>query len=48
MKFVFALLLALSPLAAAAQAYPSKPVKIIVPANPGGGLDLIGRTAATP
>src|ERR1700704_4701677 len=29
---------------AAAQAYPAKPVKIIVPAQPGGGLDLIGRT----
>jgi tripartite-type tricarboxylate transporter receptor subunit TctC len=28
----------------AAQAYPTKPVKIIVPAQPGGGLDLIGRT----
>ena len=27
-----------------AQAYPTKPVKIIVPAQPGGGLDLIGRT----
>jgi tripartite-type tricarboxylate transporter receptor subunit TctC len=27
-----------------AQAYPNKPVKIIVPAQPGGGLDLIGRT----
>lgn len=32
------------PLAGAAQTYPNKPVKIIVPANPGGGLDLIGRT----
>jgi tripartite-type tricarboxylate transporter receptor subunit TctC len=29
---------------AAAQAYPTKPVKIIVSAQPGGGLDLIGRT----
>ncbi len=26
------------------QSYPSKAVKIIVPAQPGGGLDLIGRT----
>ena len=31
---------------ALAQAYPVKPVKIIVPAQPGGGLDLIGRTVA--
>jgi tripartite-type tricarboxylate transporter receptor subunit TctC len=29
---------------AAAQGYPSRPVKIIVPAQPGGGLDLTGRT----
>ena len=28
------------------QGYPAKPVKIIVPAQPGGGLDLIGRTIA--
>jgi len=26
-----------------AQAYPTKPVKIYVPAQPGGGLDLVGR-----
>ena len=33
-------------LGALAQAYPAKTVKIIVPAQPGGGLDLIGRTVA--
>src|SRR5437764_10796016 len=44
MRFFFALVLALTSLGAVAQAYPSKPVKIIVPAQPGGGLDLVGRT----
>jgi tripartite-type tricarboxylate transporter receptor subunit TctC len=34
----------LLPGTAAAQTYPARPVKIVVPANPGGGLDLIGRT----
>ena len=39
-------LAALLPAPAAAQAYPAKTVKILVPAQPGGGLDLIGRTVA--
>lgn len=38
--------LALLPGLAAAQSYPARPVKIIVPAGPGGGLDLVGRTVA--
>ncbi len=47
-RFATALLtaIALLPLLGAAQSYPVKPVKIVVPAQPGGGLDLIGRTIA--
>src|SRR6266568_162364 len=37
---------ALPPGPSAAQTYPARPVKIVVPAQPGGGLDLIGRTVA--
>src|SRR3954464_15157017 len=29
-----------------AQTYPERPVRILVPAQPGGGLDLVGRTIA--
>jgi tripartite-type tricarboxylate transporter receptor subunit TctC len=42
--FLAALILAPAP--GAAQPYPARPVKIVVPAQPGGGLDLIGRTVA--
>ena len=44
----FSLSTALAPSCVAAQAYPVKTVRIIVPAQPGGGLDLIGRTIGRP
>jgi len=39
-------LVALLPALGSAQPYPVRPVKIVVPAQPGGGLDLVGRTVA--
>src|SRR5437764_3868683 len=44
MRLLLALLAALVASPVIGQSYPAKAVKIIVPAQPGGGLDLVGRT----
>jgi len=46
-RIVVAALLAFSA-AAAAQTYPSKPLRVIVPQPPGGGFDLVARTLSEP
>jgi tripartite-type tricarboxylate transporter receptor subunit TctC len=46
MRTLLALLLAGAALHAGAQAYPNRSVKIVVPATPGGAIDLIARTLA--
>ena len=40
------LVLLITPLFAFAQAYPSKAIRLVVPASPGGSLDLLGRPIA--
>jgi len=46
MRLVLAAILALAPLAAAAQAFPSKPIRIIVPFTPGSATDTMARPVA--
>ena len=45
-SLALAALLALVPSSGAAQAYPAKPIKLIVPFPAGGGVDTIGRIVA--
>ena len=42
----FSAVLCASPITALAQAYPNKPVKVIIPFPPGGTLDAVGRQLA--
>src|SRR5712692_6461330 len=46
-RLVFSVLLAICASYAAAQSYPSKAVRVVVPSSPGGGSDLVARLLAS-
>ena len=45
-SILLALSFVLAPAALAADAFPSKPIQVIIPTKPGGGTDITGRTLA--
>src|SRR5260221_9015694 len=45
-KWILAALCAVACIGAAAQTYPAKPVRLIVPVGPGGGDDFVARQVA--